>query len=309
MQPAALPNLFIIGAAKAGTTSLYEYLRGHPEVYMSPVKEPAYFSPDMPPPRVKFEHGRDEARYLELFAAAPSGARRIGEASTSYLPSRRAPELIAGMTPQPWIVAMLRNPIDTMHSLHGHRLSAGTETIADFAAALDADLAEDRGGPERRAEVERGGSYRDRTRYADQLPRWLEAFGDRVKVIIFEEFFAQPRPAFAELLRFLEVDDAYQPPAFAVHNPRHERRRGPIRRLLKNPLATWVARTLLPRLLGVERTARLSRRFRHSAVNRREIERAPIDAELRARLQRELTPDVERLGELLGRDLKSTWWS
>src|SRR6476646_6276197 len=63
------PNLFIVGAPKAGTTSLYEYIAGHPQVYMSPFKEPMYFCPDVHPFRERhpFLYGEDEARYLELF--------------------------------------------------------------------------------------------------------------------------------------------------------------------------------------------------------------------------------------------------
>lgn len=304
-----IPNLFIVGAAKAGTTSLYEYLRGHPEVYMSAVKEPAYFSPDVPPARPSYQYGRDEARYLELFSGAPPTARLVGEASTYYLPSHEAPRLIAQLSPDARIVVMLRNPIDTMYSMHAHRLSWGVETIADFAAALEADLTADRGGAKRAANVSRAGTYRDRTRYADHLPRWLEAFPGAVKTIIFEDFYARPQAAFTELLGFLGVATDYRPPEFAVHNPRHERRRGPVRWLLKNRATTWTARTLLPRTLGVERTGRLLRRFRLSSINRRTVERAPLEAGLRQRLQDELSPDVERLSALLGRDLRAAWWS
>src|SRR4051812_16580249 len=83
------PNLFIVGAPKAATTSLYDYLSGHPEVFMCPTKEPLYFCPDVRSGRNvnRLEHPRDEARYLEMYADA-GNAKRLGEATTRYLVSR-----------------------------------------------------------------------------------------------------------------------------------------------------------------------------------------------------------------------------
>jgi hypothetical protein len=121
------PNFFIIGAPKSGTTSLYEYLEGHPDVFMSPVKEPFYFSPDVSTgARQRYLYAPDHAAYLELFASAAAEAR-IGEASTTYMVSHEAPELIGAFAPDALLIAMVRNPVDMVHSAQ-RRVSQGAET-------------------------------------------------------------------------------------------------------------------------------------------------------------------------------------
>ena len=131
------PDLFILGAPKSGTTSLYEYLKGHPEVFMSVVKEPCYFSRDLALDDSGnfLVFGRDEKHYFDLFNDA-GDAKRVGEGSTRYLYSNDAPALILEAQPNPFAIAMLRNPVDMIQSLHAHKLAAGTEDEPDFEKAL-----------------------------------------------------------------------------------------------------------------------------------------------------------------------------
>jgi hypothetical protein len=298
------PDFFIIGAAKSGTVSLYEYLSGHPDVYMSPRKEPGYFSPDKSAPSKRYEYGRDEARYLSLFDDARS-ARRAGEASTAYIVSRRAPGLIREFDPGARIIAMLRNPVDMMHSLHGQRVSMRIEEIEDFEEAMRAEEREDSGTPDQGS----ADTYRGRARFGEQLTRWYDAFpADQIHVIVFEEFFAHPANGFRAVLEFLGVDAGYQPGSFAVHNASHRRRRGVIGALSTSRAAHWAAHTLLPRLLGERGTARFVYRFRMSRLDKQPAPRRPMPPELRRQLEDELQPDVARLSALLGRDLGSFWF-
>jgi len=302
------PNLFIIGAPKAGTTSMYEYLRGHPDVYMSPVKEPAFFSPDVPPQKVRFRYDRDLDRYLELFAGAKD-ERYAGEASTYYIYSRMAPKLIHDFDPQARIVAMLRNPVEMAWALHGQRASHGRERIADFEQALAADNAPDAGGAERREQVDMVGRYRDRARYAEQLQRWLEVFGEQqVEVIVFEDFVANTPAEFGRLLAWLEIDATYRPPSFAVHNPSHTVRRGVVRSLINTPPGRWAAQRLLPRVIGFERSTRLAQGVKRSDVGRTTEKRKAIPDHVRRQLQADLMPDVEKLSAMLNRDMASFWF-
>src|SRR5687768_2910701 len=189
---------------------MYEYLRGHPDVYMSPIKEPAYFSPDVPPQRIRFRHDRDQDRYLDLFAGAKD-ERYVGEASTYYIYSRMAPQLIHEFDPAARIVAMLRNPVEMAWALHGQRATHGREPITDFEQALAADNQPDAGGAARREQVDMVGRYRDRARYAEQLERWFDAFGRKsVHLIVFEEFVADTQREFSRLLTWLGIDAAYR---------------------------------------------------------------------------------------------------
>jgi len=303
------PDLFIVGAPKAGTTSLYEYLKGHPQVYMSPVKEPFYFAPDVVVgPRTRFRHDRDEDGYLALFAEARDETR-LGEASTNYLASRVAPSLIRQFQPAARIVAMLRNPVEMIHALHNERVSHGVEPITDFAAALaaDADRIEGRRLPDGTTSL--GAVYVDTGRYGEQLARWIEEFGrDRVHVMIFDDFVADTAGSFRRLLEFLEVDPEYRPDSFAVHNPSHRLRGGPIRAVVESRIARWGVRRLLPRLVGHSTTVRLTRSFRHSRLNRRQVARSSVPSRLRRQLEEELAADIVRLSDLLSRDLSALWF-
>ena len=303
------PDLFIVGAPKSGTTSMYEYLRGHPEVYMAAVKEPFYFAPDVVVgPRARLRHPDDEAQYLALFEAA-RGERRLGEASTNYLASHVAPSLIRDFQPDARIVAMLRNPVEMVYALHNERVSHGVEPLTDFAAALAAD--DDRRAGRRLPDgcTPLGAVYRDTAMYGAQLERWLGAFSPgQVHAIVFEEFAADPAAALRGMLRFLDVDDAFVPADFAVHNPSHRLRGGPLKRVVESRPARWTARTLLPRVMGQDTAARLTRRFRHSRLRRRPVSRLPLAAELRRGLEADFAADVALLGRQLGRDLADLWF-
>ncbi len=303
------PDFFIIGAPKAGTTSLYDWLGGHPQLYLSAVKEPMYFCPDVQGGlRRLFAYPEDEARYLALFEKARPD-QLAGEASTRYLVSPEAPRFVRDFQPEARAIAVLRNPVDLMHALHNERVSFGVEPLTDFDAALAAD-ADRRAGKRLPPHANPLGSvYRATASFAAQLERWLEALGrERVHVAIFEDMVGQPGAVFGRVLDFLDVDPVYQPATFAASNPSHRLRGGAVRAALDSRTAQWTAHSALPALLGTERTQRLARRFRLSRVNRRRAARQPLAIETRKRLESELTPDVEHLSELLGRDMVGLWF-
>jgi hypothetical protein len=302
------PNLFIVGAPKSGTTSLFEYLSGHPQVYMSPVKEPLYFCPDVRiTRRPRLEFGRDEARYLELFAGAGT-AKVVGEASTRYLASPQAPGLVHDIAPGASIVVALRHPVEMIHALHNERVSNTNEDILDFEQALAAD--DDRRAGRRLppGSNELGAVYRDNGRYAQHLERWLAVFGkERVHVIVFDDFVADTPGVFRDLLTFLDISADHMPASFAVHNPSHRQRRS-VRALADSRLGRLLTTRLLPVLIGERRRAGLAKRFRRSSVSRRDVTREPVPPHVRSALESELAPDVARLSNLLGRDLGQLWF-
>ena len=309
MRPATegRPDLFIIGAAKSGTSSLYDYLAGHPEIYMSPIKETAYFSPDVPGPRSGGAYGLDLEQYLALFEGA-TNEKRLGEASPHYLYSSVAPRLIRDFQPAARIVAILRNPVDVAYSLHGQRLSNRTERLDSFEAALAADQQPDAGGPARKAEIDRAGTYRDRARYAAQLERWFETFDrGQCHVMVFEDFTADPATEFRRLLEFLDVDASYLPRSFDVRNP-SRRTRSSWRAFKNSAPVRWARHRLVPVLIGSTRTAQLAGRIKASQVVRPAKPRPPLDPDLRRRLEGDFAEDVARLSELLDRDMGMRWF-
>ena len=305
-----VPDLFIVGAPKSGTTSLYEYLKGHPQVFMSAIKEPCYFSADLALDASGnfLRHGRDEKAYFELFAEA-GDARRLGEASTRYLYSKDAAQLIREASPEARIVAMLRNPVDMIHSLHSHKLAAGTEDLADFEQALAAEGDRHAGRRIPAHSNPRLATYRDRARYGEQLQRWLGVFGrERVHVMLFEDMLRDPPGEFRRLLEFLDVDPDYQPDSFGAHNAAHAARSRTLRSVLNARLPQWLVWRLLPRLIGEARTRSLVQRFRDSRLNRQPMRRGALRPELRRQLEQEFAPDVALLSELLGRDFGTAWF-
>jgi hypothetical protein len=303
------PNLFLIGAPKSGTTSLYEYLRGHPDVFMSPMKEPFYFAPDVVtgPRRRQLRYQADEQAYLELFAAA-GDERWVGEASTGYMVSRRAASLVKEFDPAARILAMVRNPVAVVHALHGERQSHRVEDIADFGQALDAD--EDRRAGRRLpvGSTPLGATYVDTGHFGEQLTRWFDEFGrEHVHVIVFDDFATDTAASFEGVLRFLEIDTTYRPSSFGIHNPSHQMRGGLAGGMRKSRVGRGLRR-LGTLLMGEGRATRLAREVRHSRLTRSRSGREPLSPALRRRLEKEFALDVELLGEAIGRDLTGLWF-
>ena len=306
------PNLFILGAAKCGTTSMYEYLSGHPQVFMSQRKEPRYFSPDLAGDgdTRRLRHPQDLPRYLALFAGA-GRAQRIGEGTVQYLYSRDAPGLIHAFDPNAYLIVMFRDPVEMMYSLHAHYVAAGNEPLADFAAAVAAEEPRRAGGS-----VNGVNSslmvYSDRARFGEQLARWYEVFGrERIHVTVLDDLKRDPAAEFRRVLEFLQVDPAYVPDSFAARNASHVARSNLLRSALRSELPRRVRWQLFPALFGEAGALRVSGRLRRlmvRQVNRKQVDRPALDASLRTQLQQQLAGDVALLSELLGRDMAALWW-
>lgn len=137
-----VPNFFIVGAPKSGTTSMYHYIKEHPNVYMSDVKEPHYFSKDMVG-LPTHEYSREE--YLNLFEDVNDHHRIVGESSTEYLISTEGLEHIRSFNPSAKILVMLRNPVDLVHAWHHQMLKQGVENVTDFQEAWNLQEARSKG--------------------------------------------------------------------------------------------------------------------------------------------------------------------
>jgi hypothetical protein len=297
------PDFVLAGAPKCGTTSLHAFLRDQPEVFVA-AKEPHFFAADLP-----LRRRLSEAEYLDLFRDA-GAARRVGEVSVWYLYSPGAAAAIRDFCGPVDVVAVLRNPVDAMYSLHSQLVLNGDEHLADFAAALAAE-------PERRRGrgVADGAwlgaaclCYRRVYRYAEQVERYLRTFGDeRVHCIVFDDLVADPAAACRGLLDFLRIDGGGRPDAEIGRLNLNKTLRRPWLRSLHRRHERRVrlaARRLLPRGLRRRLGASLARRLK--GLYSRVEERPPLSPELRSELCREMAPDVERLGALIGRDL-SFW--
>jgi hypothetical protein len=289
------PDFFLVGAPKCGTTAFHRWLRMHPEVFLPVEKESHGFAPDLDLERVAGQ------AYLRLFEAA-GDARRVGETSVFYLYSRQAAREIFDFNPEAQIVVMLRNPVDVMHAYHSERLWRGTENIRDFAAALAADGERQAGRmlPEGVRFLE-GLRYRELATFSVQVERYLETFGpDRVHVVLHDDMVRDIAGVYAETCRFLDVDPAHQP-SFSLVNSNKTVRSTRLQTALRDRnTVLWRAARIVP----FELRRKIQRRLK--ALNTRFEPRAPMQPELRRKLQAEFRSEVRRLGELIGRDL-SHW--
>lgn len=247
----------------------------------------------------------DPEEYLALYENA-GGAKRAGDASTSYLYSRTAAKEIFEFCGRVSIIIMLRNPIDMLYAHHSQRMFHGAEEILDFREALAAEEERKRNPitPHHAKPLE-WLFYRDIARYAEQVKRYFDVFGrGAVKVIIFEDLKADTAAVYRDTLRFLQIDEDFKP-HFEHKNPNRRIRVQWIQGVLRDPPETlrWIGRRVLP-----DPQSRINLIERLTKANTRVVARPPMDPLLRADLLLEFTPQIEALADLLERDL-SHWLS
>ena len=297
-RAARRPDLFVVGAPKCGTTTLYHQLRVHPEIFMSRPKEPNYFATERHM-NWNLSYPADETRYLDLFAGA-GDAQRVGEASTSYLEAPLAPQRIREFAPGARIVIMLRDPVTMIDSMHAMRVAQGREPYADLREALEDERHRPGFGvPGDWSSVH----YLDRARFGAMLPRWFDAFGaERVHVMLLDDVVKDPPGTFRALLEFLEVDPTFEPDYERRYNTGYRRRSQRVNDLVKGVSRPDLPHTLRYRL--VKPFVKLVNR-----ANRVPKARPPVPPDVREMLQYELADDLARASEVLGQDLAAKWWS
>ncbi len=207
----ALPNFVVIGAMKAGTTSLYTYLSGHPQVVPALRKEVRYFD---------VEYARGERWYRSMFPTTLElrDGRMTGEASPYYLRHPLAAARCAALLPDVRLLVLLRDPTERAFSHWKHARRLGYEPLP-FPEALAAERRHLQGEPgPSGVDADRHLSYVARGLYAEQLELWLEHYPrEQLLVRTSEELFAQPGATYAGILEFLGLTAGHAPD-FAAHN-------------------------------------------------------------------------------------------
>jgi hypothetical protein len=308
-----VPEFFVVGHHKCGTSALYEMLRRHPQIYMPEVKETWYFSPELRSrgKRRKVVPGRPETleQYLSLFDGATSG-QRIGENSPAYLMSHTAARSIAELQPDARIIAILREPASFLRSFHLQCLRNHVETEKDFAKAISLEAARREGRLiPRHSHRPHELLYSDHVRYVEQLRRFHAVFPrERVLVLIYEDFRRDNDATVRQVLRFLEVDDSAPievieaNPSVRVRSPQlHELirsvyiGRGPVSRAAKRAITSVTSRELRREMLRLTRRGVLYGQPK------------PEGEDVMLELRRRFKGEVVALSEYLDRDLVSLW--
>ena len=299
---AAIPNFFIVGAPKCGTTALYEYLRSHPQVFMPDLKEPHFFSDDL----ITYHIVKTLEEYTQLFAEATPQHLRVGEASASYLLSSAAIPAIRRFNPGAKIIAMFRNPVDMVYSFHSQLLYWSQETEDDFEVAWRLQERRRRGiDVPRTCREPFWLQYRELGRFGTQAQRLLSVFPpEQVKFILFDDFAGSPQRIYDEVIEFFGI----------THDQRRE-----FPRVNENKRArlSWLRdfyRKPPPVLLQAFRQFKRTPAGKYLVdlkewiidTNTVRERRPPLSPEFRAELVETFRDEVALLSRILGRDL-SHW--
>lgn len=308
-----VPDFFIAGHPKCGTTALYIMLRSHPQIFMPDVKEPRYFAFDLrsrfatdsPPKPLHTLDG-----YLALFdAAAPE--QLAGEASPQYLRSHDAPAAIAELRPDARIIAIIREPASFLRSFHMQMVSSNVETERDFRRAMELEGARREGKRiPRQSHHPEALLYANHVRYAEQLSRFAASFpAEQLLTLVYDDFRADNDAVLGRVLRFLGVDDSPRldvrdtKPVNAIRSPALHRLANAARGARTNPDAAGPLAKALDRATAPLRGDAFKTAWRRVAYR----EPDPPDERFMTDLRRRFKPEVEKVSEHLGRDLVSEW--
>lgn len=298
-----VPELYLVGAPKAGTTSVASWLAQHPDVFWSTPKEPFYWAADYPKMRAHYGFDTPEA-YERLFASErAAGAAVRGEGSTTYLFSREAVPAIVRDVPTAKFIVCLRDPVDLLVSYHRNQLIALNEDEPDFGAAWRRSLAgrlpaTDLLDPKLVDYPMVGQLGAALARLLDHVPP------EQVHVVLFTDLAARPHQVWTDLADFVGIDGTVLP-AFDAKNRSEKMFR-------YESLARWTQRPPKPLetpMKVVRQWSRTTSLPGVAAVKRRMWRTAPrpaVDAETCKEVSRHLRADVDLLATLVGRDL-SHW--
>jgi len=291
-----LPNFFIIGAAKAGTTTLYDTLRQHPQVFLPVDKEPAFFCDDE-------YYARGAEWYVRTFFAGADERPARGEASSTYLhwSDKVVPRLEAlyGRN-MPRIIAIFRDPVSLVSSFYWYSVREGREPLSfrDALAAEPERLAADGDAMRRRGRIVH--RYREIARYATHLEPFLERVPRSRCLFFLTEDLKDHLAVVRRLEAFLEVEPA--PVIQPVASNAAAMPRSPLLHRMFRQRSWWkdAMKPFLP--------APVRHRFKMAAIgaNMRRFVPPPVDADLADDIRRHYADEVRRLEEMIGRDL-SAW--
>lgn len=310
------PNFIVIGAAKSGTTALYHYLKRHPQVFMSPVKEPRFFAFDAQDLHFR---GPGDAElhqstilkvedYQALFNEATTETA-IGEASPVYLCSPKSAQKMQALVPNARLIAILRHPVERAYSHYLHLIRDGVEPFEDFAQALAAE-------PQRiRDNWEYRWRYRDLGFYSAQVQRFLAAYDrSQIKIYLYEEFDREPRKVLRDIYRFLGIDEDFVADTSVRYNtsgvPRNKWLHNMLSKLQKatqakfdRPAQAQSASAAAPAKPSKSALVEKARQVGIGLKNRNLV-KPPLAPEVRSALLADYREDILQLQDLIGRDLR-----
>jgi len=294
------PNLFIVGAAKCGTTAMAEYLKKHENIFFTTPKEPHYFATDMPGYQVvnNFEE------YLNLFSNATEKHLYKGEASVYYIYSKEAIKNIYNFNPDAKIIVMLRNPIEMVYSLHAQLIKTANEDILDFEEAWN--LIQKRKNKQYLPKYSKDHQvlyYDEIAKFADQLTNIYNYFPKKqVHIILFDDFQKDTAKTYNNVLKFLQL-----PRSSTIKFEKINQNAVPKNHLLnyllrKQPYGIKKIKNIIKSILGVKELGIVKKLVN---INIKIEKRISLDKEFKNKILQTYIQDINKLEKLLKKDLSS----
>ena len=296
-----IPNFFIVGAPKCGTTALSEYLKTHKDIFISNPKEIHFFASDFK----KLSCAKNLEEYISLFNVDTYDYKAIGEASVFHLYSDDAIENIYNFNKDAKIIVMLRSPIDYIYSYHSQALFAGNEIIEDFKHAWSMQKSRKLGNNiPSTCKSKKILLYKEASLFGEQVERLLNVFPKKqVHFILIDDLKKNVRQVYLEVLAFLDVKDDGKID-FEKVNENKKHRFKSLGKLRNNPpkgLISIVKK--FKKVVGIENISLMKKIHE---LNREKVQREPLSQEFKKELLDEFIDDINKLEKLINRDL-SVW--
>jgi hypothetical protein len=293
-----IPNLFIVGAPKCGTTAWYHYLRRHPDIFFPELKEPNYFALDFPRVRAV----TDIEAYLALFGLGES-RKIVGDASATYLYSEEAAAAIHRHNPDAKIIIFVRDQAQYLPSWHSQLLYNGTENIADFETAWRQSGRREGANLPPFFREKKFLDYKSIGTFSPQIERYRALFrDDQIRIFHFDDWTADVRQTYLQILSFLGVEDDGFDAFPVVNEAKHHRNSHLVSWLRRPPAPVRTGVSLLKKLLGRSSLGIADRIVR---LNTKPGMAKPISEALAQEIRDFYNEDNARLDSYLGREVQS----
>ena len=298
------PNFYIVGAPKCGTTSLYEWLRQHPDVFMPEKKEPKWFCHDLR--EASKENGSEhlfsvwnEEGYRNLFADTQD-EKAVGETSTYYLYSQTAPKANKAFSPEAKIIIMLRDPVEQIISLYNFSVQKGHETAGSLQDALEREDRRKENPPA--GKMPKSYLYSEKAQFSKYIKHWQKYFDDsQIKIILLDDLKDNPGEIYQDTLAFLGVEKTDFTPEFSQENTGGSPRFQWLNQAIKHPsspirkVAELTPKSVAKRIRDTLNAVLLTKN------------KQGVSESTRKKLKQAFQPEVGKLDKLLDRDLQALW--
>lgn len=268
-----VPNLFVPGVPRGATTAWYEYFKQHPEVFVPDVKGPDYFEGSLYPMKRNYSY----REYLKLYKDAEK--EQYPADFSHLLDSKIAPEQIYNFNPYSKIIIILRDPVEAICS-RWFMYNLNKSRRVPFEEYL---------------ETASGMWMLESVRYYSNVKRYMNIFGENVHILIFDDFKKDARQEYEKVCAFLDIDSSIVPPFERIN----------VRKKQKNQWLVWIGNHTPGSVKEVLKKVRLDDLYFKLISASAASSESEIPQEAEKRLRAELKEEIEKVSELIGRDLTS----